>query len=379
MPDRFTSRLPPLWLSASAVTAGIGVLFGVQRWIDHFLTDPTGQDTRVWVVAARIGLGHGWSHIYDIDLQKAASSGSLIDAAHMFVGPPPSAWVMVPIAWLPIPSSYVIWTLVNLVAFVAVGWLVCPGSRFAKFTLVLVGLALWPVHYQFWLGQWVVATLVLVGLSWWLLDRGRPVAAGVVLALAICAKPQDAWLVPIALLVSGRWHPILAFAAAGLVLAGASLASLGPHGVSAWLQDLALVRSNPYAAPLTYSFVFGHTIVATTVEVGFGIVALVVAWMRRDHLDLVFALGIVGTMGAASYLHEDDVAMLVLAAWIVLGSNPSLQLKLWLLAGIAAAQFIAIGQPTPMLVWEPGFLVLLALEPSRKTEPAVRHAEPAPA
>ena len=74
----YTARppnLPPLWLAASALTGGIAVAFGVARWIDHFRADPNAQDTRVWIVAARIGLKYGWSRIYDLDLERVASAG----------------------------------------------------------------------------------------------------------------------------------------------------------------------------------------------------------------------------------------------------------------------------------------------------------------
>jgi hypothetical protein len=37
--------------------------------------------------------------------------------------------------------------------------------------------------------------------------------------------------------------------------------------------------------------------------------------------------------------------------------------RIWLVAGIAAAQFIAIGLPTPLLLWEPAWMAILALEP----------------
>ena len=57
------------------------------------------------------------------------------------------------------------------------------------------------------------------------------------------------------------------------------------------------------------------------------------------------------------------MAILVLAAWIVLRAQPSLVQRVWLLVGIAAAQFIAIGLPLPMLLWEPLWLALLGLEP----------------
>jgi hypothetical protein len=69
----------------------------------------------------------------------------------------------------------------------------------------------------------------------------------------------------------------------------------------------------------------------------------------------------------------------VLAAWIVLLSRPSLPQQLWLIVGIAAAQFIAIGQPIPMLLWEPGWIALLGLEPYFKRLDVRRSAGREPA
>jgi hypothetical protein len=285
---------------------------------------------------------------------------------------------MVPLAWTPVPVAFLAWTLINLAAFVGVGWLVCPGSRLTKATLILVGLAVWPIHYQFWLGQWVVTTLALLGVAWWLLDRERWLAAGAFIALAVFAKPQDAWLVPVALLVSGRWRPVVACAAAGLILGIASIASLGPSGIHAWIDALQIARTNPFMGPLTYSSLFGHNAVASGVEICFGLAATGLAWYRREHLDLVFVLGLLGTIGSANYLHEDDIGMLVLAAWILLRTQPSLQMRLWLLVGIAAAQAISIGMPIPILLWEPGFLLLLALEPRPKPELVIVPRQPEP-
>jgi Glycosyltransferase family 87 len=364
-------KLPPLWLAASAMTGAITVAFGVARWIDHFVSDPNAQDFRVWQVAARIGLTHGWSHIYDLDLERQASAdlgpvGSLIDSMHLYLSPPPAAWIIVPMAWFPTSTAYVVWALINLCAFVAACWLVVPGSRLVRVTVVLVSLALWPVHYQFWLGQWVVADLALLAATWWLLERDRVVLAGVVLAIPFFFKPQDVLLVPVALLVSGRWRPVAVFAITAAGLAALSAASLGPAGIAAWLNDLGLARADPHTGPMTYSFIFGRTSLAAAVEIGLGLGALALAWYRRDRLDLVFALGLVGTTASATYLHEDDMAMLVLGAWIVLRSQPSVTQRVWLLAGIAAAQFIAVGIPIPMLVWEPVWIALLGLEPRLK-------------
>jgi hypothetical protein len=364
---RRSTRLPPLWLASAALAAGIVVAFGVIRWIDHFLTDPNAEDFRLQLVAARIGLMHGWSHIYDFDLQKAASAGiGPIDSVHLFVNPPPTAWLGAPLAGLSISTGYLIWTLINLAAFVAACWLLWPGPRLARITVLLVSLALWPVHYQFWLGQWVAASLALLALSWWLLEHDHWVPAGVVLALPFFLKPQDVLLVPVVLLVSGRWKPVAVGALTGAVLAALSAASLGSAGSSNWLHDIALVRTDPQSATMTYSFVFKQASLATGVEVALGLAAIGLAWYRRERLDLVFALGIVGTTASASHLHEDDIAMLVLAAWIVLRARPSWTQRVWLLAGIAAAQFIAIGLPIPILLWQPVWIALLGLEPALK-------------
>jgi hypothetical protein len=361
-------RLPPIWLASSTVAAAIAVAFGVARWVDHYAADPNAEDFRVWLVAARVGIAHGWNHLYDIDLQRAASAGlgpigSLVDVRHLYVSPPPSAWLVVPLTPLPIGAAYLIWTVVCLAAFVGAGWLVCPGPPLTRMTLLLASLALWPVHYQFWLGQWVVETLVLLAVSWWFLDHGRWVPAGVVLALAFGAKPQIAFLVPVALLVSGRWKPVAAFGVTGALLAAASAASLGSDGIAAWYQAVTLRRNDPQSSSLAYSYIFGRDWLATGIEVALGATALFLAWYRRERLDLVFALGIVGTTASATYLHEDDMAILVLAAWIVLRSAPSLPQRIWLLVGVAAAQLIAIGLAVPMLLWEPVWIVILGAEP----------------
>ena len=361
-------RLPPIWLSATALTAAITVAFGVIRWVDHFLSAPDAEDFRLHLVAARVGVQYGWSHIYDLQLMKAASAGlgsvgSLVDTNHVFMSPPPAAWMVAPIAGLPLPAAYLLWTLISVAAFMAAWWLVVPGSRLFRVTVLLISLALWPVHYQFWLGQWVVATLALLALCWWLLERDRWVLAGVVLALSMLFKPQDVLLVPLALLVSGRWKPVAVAAVTGGAFAACSLVSLGQSGVQSWLSIAGQIHADPFQAPMTYSSLFGRGALTTGVEVLLGIAAIGLAWHRRDRLDLVIALGIVGSTASATYLHEDDIAILVLAAWLVLRSQPSVPQRMWLIVGIAAAQFLAIGLPVPMLLWEPVWIGLLGLEP----------------
>jgi glycosyl transferase family 87 len=364
---RSRNRLPPLWLSCAALAAGITAAFGVQRWIDHFINAPYAEDFRLGYVAAEIGLTRGWSHIYDLDLQRQLAAGfgpaAVITPDHNNVTPPILAWLMAPLTLFPLPAAYLIWTLVSLAALIAAWWLVCPGEGLARVTLLMIAVALYPVHYTFWLGQSGTLTILGAALTWWLLVRERWAAAGAVLALAMFLKPQLLLLLPVALLLTGRWKPVLYCGLVGALLGLVTVVSLGSHGIDTWSRSVAYTATSPIHSALTFAYLFGRGPVATAVEVTAGVVALALAWYRRDRLDLVFALGVVGTTASAFYFHEYDPAILILPAWIVLGSSPSLVQRAWLLIGIAAAQFIALGMPIPMLVWEAGWIGLLGLEP----------------
>src|SRR5260370_11882393 len=130
-------KRPPLWLAASALAAAITVAFGVPRWIDHFVSDPSAQVLRLHLIAARIGLMYGWSHIYDVEVQKSAPaglgpSGTVIDSMHVFISPPPSAWMLIPLAWQPPAVSFLVLTLTSVAAVVAAALVVVRGHRLER-------------------------------------------------------------------------------------------------------------------------------------------------------------------------------------------------------------------------------------------------------
>lgn len=360
-------RLPPLWLSAAATAAGITAAFGIARWVEHFVTHPYEQDFRLNYVAAEIGLTHGWSHIYDLDLERQitasfAQAGIVIDSYHNYVTPPPLAWLLAPFTVFSVPTGFLVWAIVSLAALIAAWWLVCPGKGIARVTLLLIAVAFWPMHYTFWLGQTATISIALLALTWWFLERERWAPAGVVMAIALFIKPQLLLLLPVALLVSGRWKPALYCALAGGILGVLSLVSLGQDGINSYITSVNFTKGNPIHSVLTFAW-FGRGLVATGLEVTAGVAALLLAWYRRDRMDLVFALGIVGSTASAFYLHEYDAAVFVLPAWIMLRSRPSVPQQAWLLVGLAAAQLIAIGVFWPMVLWEAGWIAMLGLEP----------------
>jgi hypothetical protein len=360
-----TTRRPPLWLAAAAMASFWAAVFGVVRLTRTFLDDPFGNDFRVFYAAAKVGLSAGWSHIYDADLLGAASAAfpardQVYDSAHYYVQTPLLAWIIAPLTALPEPAAFVLWTVIGLAAFVLAWAVACPFDGLGRITLLLLGLALWSVEESLRFGQPTLLMVALVAVGWQQARRERPLVAGALLAFALMLKPQDVFLVPVALLVSGRMPVFLAFLGSAAVLTLAFVLALGSTGIGGFLSATALVQSDPVHQYDTLAFIFGIGPATYATELALGAVAIAVAYFRRAELDAVFALGVLGSVMASPHLHQPDYALNVLAAWLVLRTGPGLAHRVWLVAGIPACQFTSIGLPLPQLLWQTAWLGLIA-------------------
>lgn len=356
---------PPLWLGASAAASFWAAVFGVFRLVRTFLDDPYGNDFRVFYAAAKVGLSAGWSHIYDPELLRAASAAfplqdRVYDSAHSFANPTLLAWIVAPLTALPEPAAFVIWTMLGVAAFVVAWAVVCPFTGLGRITLLMLGLALWSVEESLRFGQPTLLLIALIAVAWQQAKLNRPIIAGALLAIAVMLKPQDAILLPIALLVSGRIPVFGAFVGWAAVLSLASIAALGAAGLTGYLGATAFLQSNPIHQYDTLAYVFGIGPATYAIELVLGAIAMAVAYFRRAELDAVFALGLLGSVMASPHLHQPDYALNVLAAWLVLRTGPSLAHRVWLVAGIPACQFTAIGLPLPQLLWQTVWLGLIA-------------------
>jgi hypothetical protein len=196
-----------------------GALYDLGRWAVLFTLSPIHLDFRIFYVAAQAGLQQGWSSMYDVGVLRALSTGfppaeRFVDSRSAFISPPAFAWILTPLTAMPLPAAYLVWTLVSLGALVLAWYLVAPYRGLAKASLLLLALAVWPVMESFYWGQPSLEVLGLVAVAWSLNQRGRPAAGGVALALAVALKPNIIVLVPLALLVSGRFRIFVAFAVA---------------------------------------------------------------------------------------------------------------------------------------------------------------------
>ena len=357
---------PPLWLASAALVAGWAALYDVATWVILFVRQPIHPDFRIFYVAAEAGLRYGWARIYDLETLRALSASfpagqNYINPALPFINPPVFAWLIAPLTALPLPVAYVAWSAISLAALVWAWHIAAPYSGLRKIALLATALALWPVLDAFYFGQ---PTLVIVGLlatTWWLCAKDRPLAAGAALALATALKPHTVILVPLALVISGRYRPVLSWAAVCSVLAIASALALGPSGLNNFLQTLEYGQTDSGQAHYTLAYIFGAGLLSYALEALLGIAALAIAWRRRADLNVVFALGLLGSLVFAFHLHQYDYSTLILAAWLVLRSGPPLWHRLYLLAGVATMQAISLGNPLPQLLWDFGWLAILGL------------------
>jgi glycosyl transferase family 87 len=371
------AQRPPLPLAAATVAAGWGAIYSIWRWIYGFATFPVHEDVRYDYVAAQVGLRYGWSRIYDMDTLRAVSSRfaeNTIGAGGTYIHPPLLAWLFVPLVAFQEPVAYLVWTLVSLGLLVWMWHMAAPYSGLTKFALLLTALALWPVMEVFYYGYPTMILLALVTYGWWLMRRGHMSAAGFALAFATVLKPQVVVMIPICLLVTGRIRTVVAWAAGCAVLAALSAAALGSAGLSGYWQALMAVQSDTGHAYFTVAYLFGIGYAAYGILALQGAGCLLVAWRRRDDLEVVFAAGLLGSLMVSFHLHQPDYSNLVLAAWLVLRGTTSLAHKAWLAIGIVPMQVMTTEGPVPQLVWNIVWLVILGLGESAPGRAMVRAA-----
>lgn len=150
--------------------------------------------------------------------------------AHNWSYPPHLMLFTWPLGLMPYIPAYVLYCAVGLMAYVAV---VTDGERRAGHILLL---ALAPAAIlNIWAGQngFLTAALLVGGLVQ--LDR-RPLLAGVLFGL-LTIKPQLGLLLPVFLLLTGRWRVIAAAAATIALLAGITALVFG---ASVWTDYVRL-------------------------------------------------------------------------------------------------------------------------------------------
>jgi hypothetical protein len=338
---------------------------------------PTSNDFGEYYLAGRIGLARGWAAVYDVPSYMAAARG-FIGFPDANANLPVVAWLAAPLTHLPYRLALGLWLLVLAGAVVWVWRAAVPaGGPASRAAHLMAWLATFPLAFAFLLGQLSVAVIALVVLHWWLLRSGREVAAGVALGLAF-VKPQLVFLVPVALVASGRWRPAAACGAVVLAIGGLCLLLLGPHGIAAYRASVAVelpTRFDALAAQLPAGFPMPPIMLAIA-----GL-ALVPAFVGGEgSAELGLAAAVVGSLLASPYLNPEDGAILVPCAWLVLRARPAGWTGPALLLSYPAVALRNVFGPGPVLIVEALWLVALAAVAIRSPRGSarVRGAAPRP-
>jgi hypothetical protein len=279
--------------------------------------EPIGIDFHTYLAAARVGVERGWSLIYNQDLVRIEQKRLVPDQiAQPFLSPPTDAWLAAPLVPLPYWVAYWIWAAITLMALA--GALVWASQSRGPTRLILAAAAVapWWVLHAVNLGQ--VAPLVATGavLATRLARERRDLAAGVALSL-IYLKPNTALLVPFALLVAGRYRIFASWVAVGVVIAVAAFASMGAHGVSAYIGQLrAPLPEGASNLTLEGAFGVGGTF-ASALRVVVAAATLATAYRLRGAPGLAIAAGALGSLLVVPYLHGSDLCLFSAVAWIV--------------------------------------------------------------
>jgi hypothetical protein len=363
-----------LGIAAGAVTAGLFAVFDLYQWALAYAADRFHNDFTFYYAAARIGLAHGWPSIYDLQLQQAEldaiGSGIKIAELARYISPPPVAWAALALTPLPYSVAYWIWSGVLVIALVLTWRLASPGHGPWRLVQLTAAIGWLPVIYGLQLGQPGLLVALGVVACYALLQAERPFLAGIALG-ALALKPQLAFLVPAALLMSGRTRAFWGSVAALGVLGLASALALGPSGVGAYEARLSFAAGVPVnrdltLAPLVGSLAGGAAglVITRVIQAAIALWALVLVYrLRRGGHEWIFIPALVGGLLASPYLHLDDFAMLGLAAWLYLRTSPRAWTLGFVLAVVLAAEGLPIWGPLPLIAGELGALGLLSVTP----------------
>ena len=355
-----------LGVAAGAATAFLFAVFDLYQWALAYAADRFHNDFTFYVAAARIGLKHGWTSIYDLSMQQAEldALGSRIHIAELarYISPPPVAWLALPLTPLPYEVGYWVWSATLLTALALTWYLAAPGRGPERLIHLAAALGWVPVIYGLQLGQPGLFVALGVAGSYALLRIGRPFLAGLALG-SLALKPQLAFLVPVALLVSGRTRAFCGGVVALGLLGIASAIALGPSGVAEYSARLNFAASVPVNRELTLAPLLGILPVSRVIQAAIALWSLVLAYRFRGRAtEWIFVVPLVGGLIASPYLHLDDLVMLGLAGWLYLRTDRRPRWAWVFLLGVALAiEGLPVWGPLPMIVGEVAALVLVSV------------------
>src|SRR5260370_22253579 len=147
------------------------------------------NDLTLVYIGARIGIEHGWNHIYSLSLQHQLFTQlrprATFNDGERFLSPPPSAWLLVPLTVFGAAVTVYVWLIASVAALVAAWWMAAPGSTRARTLWLVSALARHPVQYCLSLAQPDLIVLLAAVASWKLAAPDIPYPPSVRLPISV--------------------------------------------------------------------------------------------------------------------------------------------------------------------------------------------------
>ncbi len=309
---------------------------------------PVGSDFVLFHAAGRLALRGALASAYDgaaiSAVEQAAVPGESL--VYLWRYPPPLALLLLPLGALPYFVAYALWSCAGLAAFVGGvrrllrgrdGLLLALGAP-ATFVCIL--------HGQ-------TAFLTAAAFAWGLalLER-RPMLAGAIFSLLVC-KPHFAVLVPVLLLVGGRYRALGGFLGGAAALCGASLVAFG------WAPWAEFLRTGPQMqaflaqggiswAKVPSVFIFAMSLhapqaLALALQGAASLAVLATAVLVWRHgegfMPLKGAVAVTAALLISPYVVDYDLTLLVVAAALLIGSGTAVR------PGVRTALLCAFATP----------------------------------
>ena len=278
--------------------------------------DPISVDFHTYVAAGLAGLEHGWSHIYDqpyVAVEQVELSSTLV--SQPFLSPPTVAFLTAPLTVLPYNVAYVVWAVLLLVVLAAALVWAGVSTGWSKWIAVVGALSPWWVMHAVNVGQVVPLETAGAVVAWRLVRDRREVLAGIALA-TILFKPNNAILIPFALLCAARLRLFATWAGAAIAVMALVFLTVGPSGISEYMTQLRgqlprgadeLTLHGALAATGTTALALRLLIIG---------VVMVAAFKLRSSPSRVIPVAIIGSLLIAPYLHGSDLCILAAAGWM---------------------------------------------------------------
>ena len=300
------------------------------------------NDFRLYYAGAEVGLRYGWSQIYDIKLHQAAVAAlEPVGPWYALLTPAPITWIVAPLTLLGYPTAYWVWVTFSLALFGAAAWYARPRHVSAPVYFIWWA-ALGPLWFSAYEGQVTILAAAGVLAGWRLLETRHELLAGVILAAALF-KPHLILLLPLALLVSGRYRALLGFMAVAAVAGAGMLLTLHLDGIQGYLATLLAPQPiGDTAKTLRSSLHGGPAVLAIQAAVVLAVIGVALRARRTRAAWPVIVSAVAGSFLLATYWHPQDYLVLDAAAAIVLAAAP---LEVGVVVAIAAAVVSVLVSP----------------------------------